>query len=123
MVIGKVPVEAELVVVIVIVEVPLPVTDDGLNEAEAPEGRPDAVRLTVCAAPVSVTVIVEVVELPAVTVPEAGESAIEKSWVVEQPGSWKEASRVFQLKLPLAGMYSLVYQNVQSSEGSTCIEV
>src|SRR5215469_887958 len=43
--------------------------------------------------------------------------------VVEQPGSWKEAILVFQLKLPLAGMYSLKYQNVQSSDGSTCIAV
>src|SRR5215831_17985488 len=41
--------------------------------------------------------------------------------VLAQPGSWKEASRVLQLKLPLNGMYSLAYQNVQSSRGSTCI--
>src|SRR5260370_28856084 len=120
---GNVRVVAELVVVIVMVDVAVPVTDDGLNDAEAPDGRPDAVRFTVWDAPVSVTVMVDVVELPAVTVPEVGESEIEKSWVVEQPGSWNEASRVFQLKLPFAGLYSLVYQNVQSSEGANCLEV
>jgi hypothetical protein len=123
MVIVDVPVGVVLEVEIVIVEVPLPLSDAGLNVADAPEGRPDADRFTVWLAPVSVTVIVDVVELPTVTVPELGEAEIEKSCVVEQPGSWKDASLVFQLKLPLAGMYSLVYQNVQSSDGSTCIEV
>ena len=32
-----------------------------------------------------------------------------------------EPIRVLQLKVPLAVMYSCVYQNVQSSEGSTVI--
>src|SRR5215831_5058099 len=121
MVIVDVPAGVEAEVVIVSVEEPLALSDAGLNEAEAPEGRPDADRFTVWDAPVSETPIVDVIELPAVTVPEDGESEIEKSWVVEQPGSWKEASRVCQLKLPLAGMYMLKYQNVQSSDGSTCI--
>jgi len=34
------------------------------------------------------------------------------------PVNLKELSRVCQLKLPLLGMYSLAYQNVQSSLGS-----
>ena len=36
-----------------------------------------------------------------------------------QLGNLKEPIRVRQLKVPLAGMYSVVYQNVQSSLGST----
>ena len=35
-----------------------------------------------------------------------------------QPAILKELIRVFQLKDPLDGMYSVVNQNVQSSEGS-----
>src|SRR4029079_3114374 len=35
-----------------------------------------------------------------------------------QPGSWKEAIRVRQLKAPVFGRYSPVYQNVQSLAGS-----
>ena len=38
-----------------------------------------------------------------------------------QPGNLKLAMRVLQLKLPLAFRYSVVYQNVQSSLGSTVI--
>ena len=36
-----------------------------------------------------------------------------------QPVNLKETMRVFQLKEPLDGMYSVVYQNVQPSTGST----
>lgn len=36
-----------------------------------------------------------------------------------QPGNLKLAMRVFQLKLPVVFIYSCVYQNVQSSTGST----
>ena len=35
-----------------------------------------------------------------------------------QPCILKEAIRVLQLKEPFDGMYSVVYQNVQSSDGS-----
>lgn len=38
-----------------------------------------------------------------------------------QPVNLKLAIRVAQLKLPVAGRYSLVYQKVQSSTGSICI--
>jgi hypothetical protein len=34
-----------------------------------------------------------------------------------------EPMRVRQLNAPLLGMYSVVYQNVQSSDGSTVIEL
>src|SRR5215475_4444249 len=101
MVIVEVPVGVDAEVVIVIVDVPLVLSDTGLNVAEAPDGKPDADRFTVCGVPVSLTAIVDVTELPTMTVSEAGEAEIEKSGVVEQPGSLKEASRVFQLLLPL----------------------
>jgi len=39
----------------------------------------------------------------------------------EQPGNLKLAICVLQLNVPLAFRYSLVYQNVQSSTGSTVI--
>src|SRR5205823_3080823 len=42
---------------------------------------------------------------------------------LEQPVNLNAAIRVCQLKLPLLGMYSFVYQNVQSSEGSTLMLV
>src|SRR5438093_980010 len=97
------------------------VTDDGLNAADAPAGRPDAVRLTDCALPdVTVVVIVSVAGLPAVTVDEADVAAIEKSLVGidVHEGNVKVPMRVCQLKVPLVASYSVVYQNVQSSLGS-----
>ena len=42
-----------------------------------------------------------------------------KSGAAVQPGSTNDAMRVCQLNDPSAGMYWLVYQNVQSSAGST----
>ena len=52
-----------------------------------------------------------------------GEAEMVKSGVggAPHPGNLKDAMRVFQLKDPLAGMYSLAYQKVQSSTGSTDI--
>lgn len=38
-----------------------------------------------------------------------------------QPGNLNDAMRVLQLNAPLVFRYSLVYQNVQSSTGSTVI--
>ena len=43
--------------------------------------------------------------------------------VEPQPGNLKFAIRVFQLKVPVVFMYSWVYQNVQSSTGSTVMEL
>jgi hypothetical protein len=64
------------------VDDPPDVTDDGLNDALAPLGRPEAENDTVCADPlvVAVATVVET-EPPAVTEPEVGESATEKSLV------------------------------------------
>ncbi len=68
-------------------------------------------------------VIVLVPFPPCVMVRELGEAAIEKSGeaVLPQPGNLKLAMRVFQLNVPVVFMYSCVYQNVQSSTGSTCM--
>jgi hypothetical protein len=100
------------------------VTEVGFSEAVGPDGETLAVRLTVPAEPlVTAVLIVEVPLLPWVIVRLDGLELIEKSLVVEPPqeGNLKEAMRVFQLKLPLAGMYWLVYQKVQPSLGSTCM--
>jgi len=58
--------------------------------------------------------------LPATTVCELGEAEVEKSGP-PQPGNLNEAMRVCQLNEPSDGRYSLEYQNVQSSTGSTLI--
>jgi hypothetical protein len=110
----------------VIVEELPAVTELGLKDADAPVGRPDAVSATDCALPeVTAVETVEVAEDPAATVPEVGESVREKSFVAVEPqlGRVNEAMRVDQLKLPVDGSYSLVYQKVQPSDGSICIEV
>ena len=62
---------------------------------------------------------------PCASVRLAGFALIEKSSGVVPPqlGNLKEPMRVCQLKLPLLGMYSLTYQNVQSSVGSTVISL
>jgi hypothetical protein len=101
------------------------VTDDGDSDAVAPAGVPLTASVIVCAAPlVTAVLMVLVAELPCVTVSDAGFAAIEKSFATAtpQPGSLNDAIRVFQLKVPLAGMYSFAYQNVQSSIGSICID-
>ena len=52
-----------------------------------------------------------------------GVAAMLKSGVggAPHPGNLKDAMRVLQLKEPFEGMYSLAYQKVQSSTGSTDI--
>ena len=47
-----------------------------------------------------------------------GQASLKGYW---QPGNLNEAIRVLQLNEPLAFRYSVVYQNVQSSTGSTVI--
>jgi hypothetical protein len=75
-----VPVGVEAAVVIVSVELPPEAIEAGLKEAVAPEGRPEAVRLTVCADPlVTVVEMVEVPLAPRVTLTLAGLAEIEKS--------------------------------------------
>jgi hypothetical protein len=75
-----VPTGVLALVAMVSVDEPPEVIDDGLNDAVAPLGRPDADRFTVCALPlVTVVPMVAVTEPPAVVLPEAGDAAIEKS--------------------------------------------
>ena len=100
------------------------VTEVGFSEAVGPAGETLALRLTVPAEPlVTAVLMVEVPLLPCAIDRVEGLELIEKSLVPELPqdGNLKEAMRVFQLKLPLDGMYSFVYQKVQPSLGSTCI--
>ena len=67
---------------------PAELIDDGVKVALAPDGKPEAVRLTVCALPL-VSVAVTVVEtlLPGLTEPDAGEAASEKSLPTGQDAS------------------------------------
>src|SRR5258708_32910668 len=98
------------------------VTEVGFNEAVGPEGETLAERLTVPAEPlVTAVLIVDVPLLPWAIERLVGLALIEKSFVpvVPQPENLNEPIRVCQLKLPLDGMYSLVYQKVQLSLGST----
>ena len=75
-----VPVGVAPVVVIVIVDDWPAVIDAGLNDADAPLGRPDALSVMLSAAPlVTVVEIVEVPLWPAVTVTVVGAAEIEKS--------------------------------------------
>jgi hypothetical protein len=105
----------------VIVELPPAATEAGLKDAVAPEGSPLAEKLTVSAVPrVSVVEMVEVPDWPCWMESAFGLAEMEKSLAgvgVPQPGNLNEPMRVFQLKLPLLGMYSVVYQKVQSSTG------
>lgn len=92
------------------------------NVAVTPAGNPDAESVTDPVNPFSgFTVMVLLPLLPCVTVNEAGEADNVKSGVAvpPQPANLKFAMRVLQLNVPLALRYSVVYQNVQSSTGST----
>src|SRR5450759_5437861 len=105
-------------------ELPPAITDIGLRVAVAPVGAPLTTRPTVPALPeVTAVLIVLLPDPPWTTLSVAGLAAIEKSLATAapQPGNLNEAIRVFQLNDPLAGMYSLVNQNVQPSLGSTAI--
>jgi hypothetical protein len=75
MVMVRVPVEAKLDALTVIVEVPEPVTEDGLKVIVSPLPWPDAVRETAeLKPPVPVMVMVEVPDEPRSTVREVGEA-------------------------------------------------
>jgi hypothetical protein len=109
---------------VVRVGLPPAATEVELRFAVAPAGAPLTERLTVPALPeVTAVLIVLVPDEPWTTESVDGVAAIEKSLVTvpPQPGNLNEAIRVFQLNDPLAGMYSLVNQNVQSSLGSTAV--
>jgi len=109
------------------VELPPALTDAGLNEAVAPEGKPLALNETVCAAPLVTAVAIVEVALPFCVAETAfGFAVIEKSsgaGAAPQPGSLNVPIRVRQLKEPFAGMYSFAYQKVQPSMGSMLIEL
>ena len=106
------------------VELPPAVTDAGLNEAVAPEGRPPALSETVCAEPLVTAVAMVEVAVPfRVAETELGFALIEKSFVTPHPGSLNVPIRVLQLNEPFAGMYSFAYQNVHPSAGSTPMEL
>src|SRR5205807_9640387 len=110
-----------LAVKVMIVDDPLLV---GLKLAVTPAGRPDAAKLTELLNPFSgFTVMVVVALLPSLIGTVVGDAESEKSGVgvLTQLGNLKLAIRVFQLKIPVVFMYSVVNQKVQSSLGSTCI--
>jgi hypothetical protein len=104
------------------VELPPAVTGVGLNVAVVPLGTPLAVSDTVWADPLVTAVEIVVLTLaPCCALTLAGLAVIEKSLggAAGQPGSLNVPMRVRQLNVPFTGMYSFVYQNVQSSAGST----
>jgi hypothetical protein len=108
--------------VTVIVDDPPAVTEVGLNETVVPAGWPDALSETVCAEPLVTAVEIDELPLPPCwTLRLDGEAASEKSFatVPPQPVTLNAPMRVCQLKLPFALRYWFVYQNVQSSLGST----
>jgi hypothetical protein len=102
------------------------VTEVGLTLAVAPEGVPLTASETV---PDPLTTAVLMVDVPLVFGPRlrlVGLALIEKSFAgggLPHPGYLKDAMRVCQLNVPLAARYSCVYQNVQSSTGSTVMEL
>ena len=101
---------------------PLPAaTEVGLSVAVAPAGAPVAFNATVPAEPMTVVEMAEVPEMFWARLKVVGLAEIEKSLatVPPQPGNLKLPIRVAQLNAPVTGMYSFVYQNVQSSLGST----
>lgn len=100
-------------------------TDAGLKLTVVPAGWPLAERATACDAPlVTVVETVDVALLPCGTLMLDGLAATEKSdGELVQLGNLNDAMRVCQLKLPFVVRYSSVYQNVQSSLGSTAMLV
>ena len=109
------------------VELPPLLTLGGLRLAVVPAGAPLTDRLMVSAEPLTRAVLMVLPPLPPCCRETAvGLALIEKSFgggVPPQLGNLKVPTRVFQLKAPLAGMYWFAYQKVQSSLGSTVIEL
>jgi hypothetical protein len=121
-VIGYVPGAVAAPTDTVIVDEPPAETVTGLNETVVPAGCPLALRVTLCDEPLTTAVeIVDVPLPPCTTLSDAGLADIVKSDgpVAPQPANLNDASRVCQLKLPFDARYWFVYQNVQSSTGST----
>ena len=100
------------------------VIDAGARTAVEPEGAPDTDRVIVCEIPdTKVVEIATVPDLAGARLKLVGLAEIEKSLltVEAQPGNLNDPMRVCQLNEPLEVKYSFVYQNVQSSAGSTLI--
>ncbi len=93
----------------------------GLNPAVTPLGRPEALKVTLSEKPFSgTTVRVLVPLLPRLMVKVLGTALRVKSGVPPpQAVKMKDPIWVLQLNVPLVFWYWLVYQNVQSSPGST----
>ena len=93
------------------------------NAAVTPLGKPEALSVVAELKLFRLVMVMVLVPLePWAIVREEGEAPMVKSGVeLPQLGNLKFAMRVFQLKVPFVLMYSWVYQNVQSSTGSTCI--
>jgi hypothetical protein len=97
MVIGYTPAVVADVLDSVRVLPPPAVTDAGLKDAVTPAGTPEALSATDSAVPETSEVPTVVVAAePAVTEPEAGEVAIEKSFVVEPEPATTSIFEAFQ---------------------------
>lgn len=110
---------------IVINEVPVPGAGIGFvpNVTVTPLGWPVADNVIALLKPfTAVVLMVDVPLWPCCTVTDDGDALMVKSGVVlPQFANLKFAMRVAQLNEPVVFMYSCVYQNVQSSTGSTCM--
>src|SRR5438876_12052197 len=83
-----------------------------------------AVPPTVTVAPAAKLVPVIVIAVPPAVGPEVGLTAVTVGGgTAGQFANLKVPMRVCQFHVPFAVRYSVVYQNVQSSEGSTNIEL
>jgi hypothetical protein len=122
---GYVPAGVLDAVEMVSVELPAPVIDVGLKLAVVPLGKPLAESETVCAEPlVTAVVMADVPEAPCCIESDVGLALMEKSFaggggVPPQPGNLNAPMRECQLNSPVLARYSVVYQKVQSSTGST----
>jgi hypothetical protein len=110
------------------VDVVLRVAVVGLTEQIAFVGHPeDTLRFTVPLYPlIAVTLILDAAAVPAFTVAETGFAPIEKSAAPVLPPqllNLKEPMRVYHPAGEVVGRYSLMYQNVQSSDGSMRMEL
>ena len=121
---GKVPVGDAPPTVIVRVEVVEPfadgVTDVGFSTHVVDDGQPLTVRSTALLNPFrEVTVMVELAAFPRAIVSVEGMGESEKSGTGDpQLLDLNDPTRVLQLNAPSDFRYSLMYQNVQSSDGS-----
>ena len=92
------------------VELPPEVTDEGVKDTVAPDGRPEADNATDCGPLIDVVTMLVVAALPAATLAEGGEAAIVKS-------GGSGAALTTRVKLWLAGVpYPLLALMVKGYE-------